>query len=154
MARISSEQRELNRQKYDSVIFDIFISEGWHEITFGRISKELGISPSSLQRYYPTRIDFSKALQGKVFPLVVGQLDLSSPSSFVASWETALEEGGVFSSMILMLIQNSTSTHSSPHSVLGIKKLTNALSQHMSQGEAEEAIKRVLGLSVLFFLNQ
>jgi hypothetical protein len=154
MARITSEQRELNRQKYDSVIFDIFISEGWHEITFGRISKELGISPSSLQRYYPTRIDFSKALQGKVFPLVVGKLDLSSPNSFVKSWEEALKEGGVFSSMILMLIQNSTSIHSSPHSVLGIKKLINALSQHMSQNEAEEAIKLALGSSILFFLNQ
>ena len=154
MARITSEQKELNRQKYDKVIFDIFISEGWNEITFGRISKELGISPSSLQRYYPTRVDFSKALQGKVFPLVVGKLDLSSSSSFLTSWDLALREGGMFASMITMLIENSMSVHTNSHSVMGIRRLINALSQNMDNEEAERTVKLALGGSVFFFLNQ
>ncbi|USE34352.1 TetR/AcrR family transcriptional regulator [Endozoicomonas sp. SCSIO W0465] len=75
MAKISSEERARRQQSYDAVILNIFMTESWEAITYDRLSRELDISKSTLQRYYPSRMHFVSALEGNVMPIVARNLD-------------------------------------------------------------------------------
>lgn len=154
MARITAEQKEQNYKVYNEVIYDLFMNEGWDACSYGRIAKEVGVTPSSLQRYYPRRVDFGRALQGRVFPAIMGQLDFTSREAFISSWSTAVESGGVFTQVLTMLIQSALEKDTSPQTAQGITRLINVLAQHMTQEDAVATVETVLGLTIIKLIKQ
>lgn len=154
MARISAKEKEEKQKKYDEVVFNIFITEGWDAISYGRIAKEVGVTASSLQNYYPRLVDFGRALQGRVFPMVAHQLDFSSKEAFVSSWDVAIQGGGLFPSLVRMLIQSALETETSPQTIQGIIRLKGILGQQMSPEDADSAIKSALGTTIITLMNQ
>ena len=92
MAYISPEERQRKKDTYDAYIYEVFITDGWDCVTYDRISKHFGITKSSVQRYYPHRADFGKALSGRVFPLMVKHLDFTSKKTLLIHGAKALRD--------------------------------------------------------------
>ncbi|CDT65530.1 hypothetical protein [Vibrio coralliirubri] len=153
MAYISPEQRQAKKEAFDTFIFEIFTTEGWDAITYERISKHFKTTNSSIQRYYPHRRDFGRALEGKVFPLVVVHLSFESKKAFIDSWVTAMDDQ-FFSMVVRMLIENALVPSTNEKTKGGAQRLIGAMMQGMTQQEAIEAIEIALGKSVFYHMNQ
>ncbi|MFK0572961.1 hypothetical protein [Endozoicomonas sp.] len=151
MAKISSEERARRKELYDSVILNIFMTESWEAITYDRLARELTISKSTLQRYYPSRMHFVTALQGKVMPIVARNLDFNSRQSFISSWESALNSDPHFRNVVRMFIDNLMSRAPHPSAQDAMMRLLDQLKSVASEEDALVILKVVLGTSVLSF---
>lgn len=151
MARISRTEREANKRMYDAVIYQIFVTEGWEAITFDRLAKELNVRKSTLQGYYPSRGHFVSAVQGKILPMVLQFLDISSKDNFIHSWNQALHDNPQFATIIKMFIGNALQTDTSNITRQALSHLQRQLQQNMSRDDAELAIKISIGDSILVF---
>ena len=150
MAKISAIQRAKNKEKYDAVVVSCFFEKGWNYITLNNIAKELGLRKSSAQAYYPSKMDFGLALKGKVFPVMMNELDLTSPESFISSWEKALTNNKIFTMVVHLLVSNATSHSTNQMTIGGITKLQGLMvKEWKNEAKADKAIYHVLGLSVM-----
>ncbi|EGR1425122.1 TetR/AcrR family transcriptional regulator [Vibrio vulnificus] len=150
MAKISAEQREKNKNEFDLVVEEIFWERGWDAITLNEMAKRTGKPKPTLQNYYPDRTHFGEALRGKVFPVVMSCLDLSSPREFKISWETQLSANRKFRMVVNLLVSNATSEQTNDMTINGIVRLRHMLSEKWgSDKEAFDSLMWVLGLSVL-----
>ncbi|HIF9077183.1 TPA: hypothetical protein ACX6NV_002035 [Photobacterium damselae] len=149
MAKISAAQRAANKEQYDEVIVEMFWESGWDSITLNTVSDRLAIRKSTVQNYYPSKLDFGEALRGKVFPVAMDQLDLSNPDEFKMSWEIAIKSDVRFRRVVHLLISNATSETTSGMTVAGIVRLKHLLSDKWDSDKlANDAVNCVLGLSV------
>ncbi|MEX0334254.1 TetR/AcrR family transcriptional regulator [Vibrio tubiashii] len=158
MAYISSEQREANKQKYDEVVYQIFITEGWDAVTYQNVANKLSeggkkLPRSTLQRYYPSRIDFGRSLQGKVAPHLIKQLDLSSKEAFIQSWMKALDDK-LFMMVVRMLIENAFASGEKQGAKIGVGNFMRLMSERISKEEVQEALEICLGKSILYVLEK
>lgn len=151
MARITQEQKEENLKKYNQIILDLFLTEGWHAVTYDNIAKVAGVRKSTLQGYYESNKDFGLALKGKIFPVFTKYLDLSSKKNLISSWNNALEHKQ-FRMIINMLIANSTTQAPSDMTVMGVKNLINMFN-HAFDEDCRELVEKLLGTTVLRFLE-
>lgn len=156
MARITAEEKEQKKNQYDALIFQIFTEEGWDAVTYDRLAKELGIGKSSLQRYYPSNLFFATALQGKVFPLAIQKLDLSSKSAFIQSWLTAYhdENDHIFHEVIRMLMVNIMNHGGAPATKSAIGRLIALLAQTLGEDDAKDAVITALGHTIYSYIEQ
>ncbi|MEZ9246156.1 TetR/AcrR family transcriptional regulator [Vibrio lentus] len=153
MAYISPEERQRKKDTYDAYIYEVFITDGWDCVTYDRISKHFGITKSSVQRYYPHRADFGKALSGRVFPLMVKHLDFTSKQDFIDSWRKGMEDR-LFCMVAKMLVENAMTTHTNDDAKGGMNRLMMFMQGTMSNEEALDAVERILGITVLCYMNQ
>lgn len=151
MARITQKQKEENQAKYNALIVKIFLSEGWESVTYDRLAKETGLRKSTLQGYYPSNREFAMALQGKILPIIMAQLDFSSRAAFILSWEQGLAEKE-FSMVIRMFVANAAKTESNPSTQRGVLKLIEIIAEHLPNDNAHEIIDLVMGKSVMTLL--
>ena len=155
MARITALQRAQNKERYDAIVVNCFFDKGWNYITLNNIAKELELRKSSVQAYYPTKMDFGLTLKDKVFPVMMNELDFTSPESFISSWEKALVGSKTFAMVVHLLVSNATSQTTSVMTVAGISKLkTMAVKEWQSEEKADQVIYHVLGLSVMELANK
>ncbi|GAM71425.1 transcriptional regulator luxT [Vibrio sp. JCM 19236] len=151
MARITQQQKAENLARYNSIILRVFLDEGWDSVTYDRLAKETGLRKSTLQGYYPSNKDFAQAMQGKVMPIVLEQLDFSSAEAFVESWMKGLEQKR-FSMIVRMFVSNSTKPHPNEFTQRGILGLKQMLVSHLPDENADEILESVLGKSVMNLL--
>ncbi|CAE6950390.1 transcriptional regulator [Vibrio sp. B1FIG11] len=151
MARISKQEREQNQRTYDEYIFNLFVTEGWECVTLDRVSKGLGIRKSTLQGYYPDKYAFLNVLQGRVFPLIVGQLDFTSRIAFINAWSNLLVTNNVFQQAVKMLLITIVKNggESRPRVQAPIRRLINELEKNVGHEEANSTIKECLGAALM-----
>lgn len=92
MARITQQQKLENQKKYNQVVLDLFLAEGHESLTYARIAKEIGVSLTTLQGYFPSTRAIRAVLHGHILPILMQPLNFSSESAFHKSWDKALEE--------------------------------------------------------------
>ncbi|MFH0287977.1 hypothetical protein ACGRSR_09985 [Vibrio owensii] len=151
MARITQEERKKNKEKYDELIFKLFVEEGWESVTLDRVSKILNIRKSTLQGYYPEKMDFMRALEGKVYPEIIGSLDFSSSNAFVKSWATMLVSNRVFKQAISMILINVLKIEGTPGPRLQrpIIRIINELAKNVDREEAEKTVGDCFGVAIM-----
>ncbi len=150
MAKISAEQRAANKAQFDEVIVEMFWESGWDSITLNNVSDRLGIRKSTVQNYYPNKKDFGEALKGKVLPVVLDCLDLTSSEEFKISWEIAMKTDQRFRRVVHLLVSNATSEATSALTVGGVVRLRHLLADKWASDKvANDTINWVLGLSVI-----
>ncbi|MDD9194460.1 TetR/AcrR family transcriptional regulator [Aliivibrio sp. S3MY1] len=156
MARITTEERERKKAQYDALILSIFLEEGWDAITYDRLAKDLGIGKSSVQRYYENRMLFATALQGKLMPMALRRLDMTSKEAFIDSWELAIndDQDHVFREIVRMLMTNILHVGTSKATAMAVNRLISVLSTSIGENEAVEAVKASLGLTMFVYMNQ
>lgn len=147
MARITAQERREKKEKMDECIVNIFLNEGWSSVTYDRLAKEFNVRKSSIQAYYPSNVMFATALQGVVFPIVMGLLNFESKDKFIDSWLNAYQDkdNHVFREAVEMLLQNILKDGTSPHSRNGVLRLQHHLSAEIGEEEAIDAVKSVFG---------
>ncbi|UTT86364.1 TetR family transcriptional regulator [Vibrio pelagius] len=92
MARITQQQKLENQQKYNQVVLELFLTEGHESLTYARIAKEIGVSLTTLQGYFPSTRAIRAVLHGHILPVLMQPLNFSSEDAFYDSWDKALEE--------------------------------------------------------------
>ena len=92
MARITQQQKLENQKKYNQVVLDLFLAEGHESLTYARIAKEIGVSLTTLQGYFPSTRAIRAVLHGHILPIIMKPLNFSSEGAFYDSWDKALEE--------------------------------------------------------------
>lgn len=148
MGRITQEEREANKKRFDAIVFDIFLTEGWDACTLNRISKECGIRKSTLQGYYPSKENFAEALEGKIFPLVGPRLNFTSRDGFVKGWVELLTNDRLFKEVVKMLIGNIVTNGGNLRTQAPIIRIINLLSKNIGEEEAHKSIQDVFGLTI------
>ncbi|MGF1753805.1 hypothetical protein L4C33_09430 [Vibrio makurazakiensis] len=147
VARITQQQKAENLEKYNAEILNIFWEEGITAVTYTRLSKELNITQSTLQGYYPSSGDFSLALKDRLHPVLVKPLTFESEDAFFSSWDEAMKEK-TFQHIVELKLRTASLSSPSPIDARGFKKFENLLEEHF--GSKHRAIlERVLGRSVL-----
>ncbi|SHI14695.1 TetR family transcriptional regulator [Ferrimonas marina] len=147
MARISAAQREENLARYRQGVVELFWQVGWDELTYGRLSEHLGVRSSTLQAYFPNREAFGDCLKGKVFPVFIGFLDLSSRQGLVSSWTQALEEPR-FRMVLELLLGNLVGKYPTDLGRQGLARLNTLLTEQLGEA-AQQDLELLLGRSVL-----
>jgi hypothetical protein len=95
-------------------------------------------------------MDFGLTLKDKVFPVMLNELDFTSPEVFINSWGTALAESKTFAMVVHLLVANATSQVTSAMTIAGIAKLKCMIAKEWeSEEKAQYVIYQVLGLSVV-----
>ncbi|WP_087022660.1 hypothetical protein [Thaumasiovibrio subtropicus] len=148
MARITKAERDKNKNTFDAIILNIFLSEGWDAVTLTRLSQETGFKKSTLQGYYPTRNDMGDALTFKMLPCVYAELDFSTPTTFLESWNSSLKHNGVFRSVLRVLFTSSLSVGAEQAMRSGMQHLVNRCRRELGE-TGEQAIVDVLGGSLV-----
>jgi len=154
MARISVVEKERRKLEYDATIFSIFVEEGWNSLTYERLSQELGLSKSTLQGYYPTRVHFGTALEGKIFHIVANAVDFSNQKTIRDSWNKGLESDKLFLGANEMMLHCSLSLDVNRVARTGRNNLVKKFSETMSVDEAENLANLLLGDTVNYMLDR
>ncbi len=152
MARITKAQWGENFASYNALILDIFLSEGWDNVTYDRLSKETGLRKSTLQGYYPSNTDFEAALKGKIFPIIVQHLDFSSKSALIESWKSAMHVNQ-FRMIMRMFVMHAHKKGSEGNGRIGVLGLANFISDKMPNENTLEVIQLLFGLTVTELLG-
>ncbi|PMM56367.1 hypothetical protein BCT54_21940 [Vibrio splendidus] len=153
MSRIPKQQKEENYQKLNSVILDVFLTEGWSKVTYERISKITGLRKSTLQGYYPSKNDFLAALQGNLKGLILKELDLSNKEELLRSWDRALSKTE-FSFIIEMLISRCISSEPTPIANQVMKSLYNIIASSLPGEDSSNIMVHILGSAVIAPLRE
>ncbi|WP_017109854.1 MULTISPECIES: hypothetical protein [Vibrio] len=148
LSRITKQQKEENYQKLNSVILNIFLTEGWSKVTYDRISKITGLRKSTLQGYYPSNIDFLVALQGNLKDLMLKELDLSSKEALFRSWNNALSTIE-FSFIIEMLISHCISNEPTPIANQAMESFHKLIATALPHEDSGEIMVHIFGLAVI-----
>lgn len=151
MAKISKEEKQANLLKYNKIILDIFLEDGWHCVTYDNIAKITGVRKSTLQGYYESNKEFANALKGKIFPIFAEHLDFSSKETIQYSWTKALSAKH-FRYILNMLIANSTLPEPSDMTVNGMGNLIEMFDSHFPN-EGREVVESLLGKTILTLLD-
>lgn len=148
MARISKAQWEENFAAYNSIILDIFLNEGWDNVTYDRLSKETGLRKSTLQGYYASNSDFEVATQGKIFPIIRQNLDFSSKEALVNSWKNAMGSSNHFRMIMRKFIMQAHKKGADGNGRNGVITLTNLISEKLPNEDSLALIQLLFGLTV------
>ncbi|NLS14822.1 hypothetical protein HGP28_18345 [Vibrio sp. SM6] len=154
MARITQDERDRKKALYDSVVLRIFLEEGWEAVTHGRVAHECVTKKSTIQGYYPTKKDFSSALQGKIrnhIPKSFAEL-LSSNGPltrerFVETWDLEIQNSRIFREIAQMFVE-SILEGGSDFTGAAVAMLRAHLKPHIGEKEANSAIYEVIGLTI------
>lgn len=153
MARISAEEIQRKRKMYDECILNLFFSEGWDAVTYDRIAKEMGVTKSSLQRYYANKMQFAHALEGKVFQQATQLLDFTSRIAFLNSWQCSLNDNKIFRECLHIIMTNALAPVSAPATTKAVTRLTGVLALHIGDSEAQEVMDIALGRTLIVYMN-
>lgn len=153
MAKISAQQKAENFQVYSDIVEELFWELGWFNLKYSdvieRIQKRTNnpkFKLSTLQNYYPHKADFVGAIRGKVLPVFMEYLDLSSANSLAESWVNALDERP-FRLVLSLLIGNLVANETSSLSVNGLNKLTELVIEALGD-QGREALEVLLGKTI------
>lgn len=148
MSRITKQQKEENYQKYNSVILEIFLKEGWSKVTYDRISKLTGLRKSTLQGYYPTNNDFLLALRGNLRNLMLNRLDFTTRESLITSWEVALQDKP-FGHIIEMFISHCISSEPAPIAQQAMQNFLRTIERELPNEDPSEIMVCLFGQAVV-----
>ncbi|PKG80709.1 hypothetical protein CXF85_21565 [Colwellia sp. 75C3] len=153
MPRITNKEYEERREVLNDIILQMFFDKGWDYLTYGTIAEASGFRRSTIQGYFKTSNDFSKALAGKVFPYILSKLSLDSRAEFVKSWDTSIDDDK-FRYIITMLIRTATDdTKVSPLAVAGLNRLIALITSKLGD-DAYQDLEILLGRTVLKLANR
>ena len=153
MARVSAEEIQRKRKMYDECILNLFLTEGWDAVTYDRIAKEMGITKSSLQRYYANKMQFAYALEGQVFQQATKLLDFTDRSSFLDSWKHSLNENQIFRECLHIIMTNALAPVSAAATTKAVTRLTGVLANNIGKVEAQDTVDLALGRSLISYMN-
>ncbi|PML57038.1 TetR/AcrR family transcriptional regulator [Vibrio lentus] len=153
MARVSAEEIQRKRKMYDECILNLFLTEGWDAVTYDRIAKEMGITKSSLQRYYANKMQFAYALEGQVFQQATKLLDFTDRGSFLDSWKQSLNENQIFRECLHIIMTNALAPISATATTKAVTRLTGVLASNIGKVEAQDTVDLALGRSLISYMN-
>ncbi|WGS62628.1 TetR/AcrR family transcriptional regulator [Vibrio lentus] len=153
MARVSAEEIQRKRKMYDECILNLFLTEGWDAVTYDRIAKEMGITKSSLQRYYANKMQFAYALEGQVFQQATKLLDFTDRSSFLDSWKHSLNDNQIFRECLHIIMTNALAPVSAAATTKAVTRLTGVLANNIGKVEAQDTVDLALGRSLISYMN-
>ncbi|MDH5926526.1 TetR family transcriptional regulator [Vibrio lentus] len=153
MARVSAEEIQRKRKMYDECILNLFLTEGWDAVTYDRIAKEMGITKSSLQRYYANKMQFAYALEGQVFQQATKLLDFTDRGSFLDSWKQSLNENQIFRECLHIIMTNALAPVSAAATTKAVTRLTGVLANNIGKVEAQDTVDLALGRSLISYMN-
>jgi len=152
MARISAEEQETRRDKLYSIVLELFFEKGWDALTYDLVAEKSGMRKSTLQGYFKTKADFSNALAGRVLPIFLSYLNLTTRSAFVESWTEALKYRK-FRYILSMMIRNVTSEQVNELAVSGITRLIKGVTDHLGEDSYQD-LELLLGRTVIRLAQQ
>ena len=153
MARVRAEEIQRKRKMYDECILNLFLTEGWDAVTYDRIAKEMGITKSSLQRYYANKMQFAYALEGQVFQQATKLLDFTDRGSFLDSWKKSLNENQIFRECLHIIMTNALAPVSATATTKAVTRLTGVLANNIGKVEAQDTVDLALGRSLTSYMN-
>jgi AcrR family transcriptional regulator len=153
MARVSAEEIERKRKMYDKCILNLFLTEGWDAVTYDRIAKEMGITKSSLQRYYANKMQFAYALEGQVFRQATELLVFTDKVSFLDSWQKSLGENQIFRECLHIIMTNALAPVSAAATTKAVARLIDELANSIGEEEAKDTVDLALGRSLTLYMN-
>ncbi|OBS99993.1 hypothetical protein A9261_09565 [Vibrio tasmaniensis] len=153
MARVSAEEIQRKRKMYDECILNLFLTEGWDAVTYDRIAKEMGITKSSLQRYYANKMQFAYALEGQVFQQATKLLDFTDRGSFLDSWKQSLNDNQIFRECLHIIMTNALAPVSAEATTKAVTRLTGVLANNIGKVEAQDTVDLALGRSLISYMN-
>ena len=153
MARVSAEEIQRKRKMYDECILNLFLTEGWDAVTYDRIAKEMGITKSSLQRYYANKMQFAYALEGQVFQQATKLLDFTDRGSFLDSWKQSLNDNQIFRECLHIIMTNALAPVSAAATTKAVTRLTGVLANNIGKVEAQDTVDLALGRSLISYMN-
>ncbi|MEZ8698719.1 TetR/AcrR family transcriptional regulator [Vibrio lentus] len=153
MARVSAEEIQRKRKMYDECILNLFLTEGWDAVTYDRIAKEMGITKSSLQRYYANKMQFAYALEGQVFQQATKLLDFTDRDSFLDSWKQSLNDNQIFRECLHIIMTNALAPVSAAATTKSVTRLTGVLANNIGKVEAQDTVDLALGRSLISYMN-
>ncbi|MEZ9246135.1 TetR/AcrR family transcriptional regulator [Vibrio lentus] len=153
MARVSAEEIQRKRKMYDECILNLFLTEGWDAVTYDRIAKKMGITKSSLQRYYANKMQFAYALEGQVFQQATKLLDFTDRDSFLDSWKQSLNDNQIFRECLHIIMTNALAPVSTAATTKAVTRLTGVLANNIGKVEAQDTVDLALGRSLISYMN-
>jgi hypothetical protein len=152
MARITQQQKLENQKKYNQIVLELFLAEGHESLTYARIAKEIGVSLTTLQGYFPSTRAIRAVLHGHILPIIMKPLDFTSESAFYESWDKALDEQQ-FQSVIKLIFFHASQTEQSESFDLQADGAFREKAIESFGGNAKQVIETVIGRSLFKMTN-
>lgn len=153
MARLTQKERDRRFEFYCDHILHLFLTEGWTSVTYTRLAKDLNLTKSTLQGYFPSNKHFAVGVKGKILPIIAQQLDLSSEDALINSWVTGIKTNFPFRHAIELMLSEAQKETPSPVAIQGIERFTQTLKQHFPESH-ERLLEQILGKAVLILLDK
>lgn len=150
MARISREERLKKKNALDDAIWNVFAKEGWDAITYQRLADEIGTSRSTIQRYYPTQLNFLEAIEGKVFPQFTHSLNTECPDKFIESWQKQMCEP-LFRNSFQLAANDALNGLDGKHGKGAIANLRSFIQKHFGSENSERILWQAVGSLIVRF---
>ena len=153
MARISQQEKEKKYAELADAILMLFLEKGWHCLTYDNLALATGVKKSTLQGYYPIKNDFFTAIEGRILPILIGELNFTSKVALQNSWMKALKTAP-FCHVIQFFLHHCVEVHNSDYAKKGFSNFTLYVESRLSKEESEYIIEQLLGMSLIYFMKQ
>ncbi|SON52969.1 hypothetical protein [Vibrio tapetis] len=153
MARLTHQERDRRFQLYCDHILHLFLTEGWTSVTYTRLAKDLNLTKSTLQGYFPSNKHFSVGVKGKILPIIAKQLDFSCEEALLSSWVSGIQTNFPFRHAVQLMLIEAQKDSASPIAIQGIERFEQTLSQHFPEVH-EKLLEQLLGKAVLILLDR
>lgn len=152
MARITQQQKLENQKKYNQVILELFLAEGHESLTYARVAKEIGVSLTTLQGYFPSTRAIRAALHVHILPIIMKPLDFTTERAFYESWDKALGEPQFQSVMKLLFFHASQTEKAEGFDLQADGEFREKAIDNFGSN-AKQVIETVIGRSLLRMTN-
>ena len=151
MARITREARRQKKELLDNFIWEVFKSEGWDAVTYQRLADKLGTTKSTIQRYYPSQVDFLEGIEGRALGEMLPFMDLSSADSFSESWTQMVVTNPLNHHYLELVVIDAMSGLNRRFAMNASNNLMGFMIEtfHLSAQEAQKRYANMLGDAIL-----
>ncbi|PMH43189.1 transcriptional regulator [Vibrio sp. 10N.286.49.B3] len=149
MPKRSKEDTEITIQKIMDAVVDQLIRLGYDKMSYTTLSQQTGVSRTGISHHFPKKVDFTAALDGRIFQIFVGYLDLENDlSTFSKSWVAALDNKEFVAILRLVFHHIVTSAKSQEFASNNIARLYQVLEERFGK-ESDKELEWLLGKSLV-----
>jgi AcrR family transcriptional regulator len=153
MPKRSKEDTEITIQTIMDAVVEQMLDLGYDKMSYTTLSQQTGISRTGISHHFPRKTDFTIALDGKIFNMLVWHLDFEhGVDQFKESWIVALSSKQFTAILRLLFHHIISSERSVEYATIGLSRLYELVREKLGN-ESEAELEWLLGRS-LISMNQ
>lgn len=148
MARRTLENTQITINTILDTAIEQLITLGYEKMSYTTLSNQTGISRTGISHHFAKKVDIPRALQGRLFKMMMNKLDLSdNEAAFISSWKHHFDDTEFMAIWRLALLMT-VCEHHTPY-LFDLQRQVEAIASYKLNKDCKHMIEWLIGLTLL-----